>query len=140
MVRQQGSSVRSRAVSRVGQCAAEPSAGFVSAQQSVPGNRTRQRKCRVDASVGWHSEAIRVHRCQSEATTEYNRWKYRVVAFRRDRSSSSAMIASAATSAHLMLHELNGRHLEVELVGVVLIDDGDPHFGVALDLALGWLE
>jgi len=32
--RQQGSSVRSRAVSRVRQCAAEPSAGFVSAQQS----------------------------------------------------------------------------------------------------------
>jgi hypothetical protein len=30
--------------------------------------------------------------------------------------------------------------IEVELVGVVLIDDGDPHFGVALDLALGWLE
>ena len=50
------------------------------------------------------------------------------------------MIASAATSAHLMLHELNGRHLEVELVGVVLIDDRDPHFSVALDLALGWLE
>ena len=119
MVRQQGSSVRSRA---------------------VPGSRTRQRKCRVDASVGWHSEAIRVHRCQSEATTEYYRWNFSVVAFRRHRSSLSAMIASAVVSAHLMLHELNWRHLEVELVGVVLIDDRDPHFSVALDLALGWLE
>ena len=39
-----------------------------------------------------------------------------------------------------MLHELNRRHLEVELVGVVLVDDRDPHFGVALDLALGGLE
>ena len=45
-----------------------------------------------------------------------------------------------AVAGELAAHELERRHLEVELVGVVLVDDGDARLRLALNLALGRLE
>ena len=44
------------------------------------------------------------------------------------------LVRLRAIAGELGAHEFERRHLQVELVGVVLVDDGDPRLRVALDL------
>lgn len=53
---------------------------------------------------------------------------------------SLLLVRERAVSREAVHHELEGRKGQVELVGVMLVDEADARAGVAEDLAGGWLQ
>mmetsp|Transcript_27827 Transcript_27827/g.89923 ORF Transcript_27827/g.89923 Transcript_27827/m.89923 type:complete len:321 (-) Transcript_27827:1088-2050(-) len=61
-------------------------------------------------------------------------------AARRQVRPQRLLVRERAVSREAVHHELEGREGQVELVGVMLVDEADARAGVAEDLAGGWLQ